>query len=47
MGSRKSYADVLVCDGDQKQKPGTPFSKYKRLKLCRFVTNVSTSISTE
>ena len=44
-----SHADVhvLVCDGDQQQEAGLPFSKYGRLKLCRSASDVLTNRSTE
>ena len=42
-----SHADALVCDGDQQQEAGPSFSKYGRLKLCRYASNVPTNIFTE
>ena len=42
-----SHADVLVCDGGQKQEAGPSFSKYGRPKLCRSASNILTNRSTE
>ena len=42
-----SHADLLICNDDQQQEAGPFFSKYGKLKLCRYANNVLTNRSME